>query len=97
MMLSSAAMTNRIDRLEARRLVERKPDPNDRRSVKISLTEEGLELVEAAVKEHVEGQERLLAAMNREDREHLAALLSKPTFSIQSYQQTDTHNSDGTE
>jgi DNA-binding MarR family transcriptional regulator len=94
MMLSSAAMTNRIDRLEARRLVERKPDPNDRRGVKISLTEEGLELIEAAVKEHVEGQERLLAAMNREDREHLAELLSKLTFSIQSYQQPDTESSD---
>jgi hypothetical protein len=53
-----------------------------------------LELIEAAVKEHVEGQERLLAAMNREDREHLAELLSKLTFSIQSYQQPDTESSD---
>ena len=97
MMLSSAAMTNRIDRLETRRLVERKPDPNDRRGVKISLTEEGLELIEAAVAAHVEGQNQLLSELDLEDREHLAALLSKLLLSIQSYQQPDTESSDSGE
>src|SRR5690606_39108782 len=44
-MLSSGAMTNRIDRLETMGLVERKPAPNDRRSLHVVLTPKGLELI----------------------------------------------------
>ncbi len=54
-MLSSAAMTNRLDRLEQRGLVERTPDPNDRRGVRIIPTKKGLELVDRAVEAHVAG------------------------------------------
>jgi DNA-binding MarR family transcriptional regulator len=38
-----------IDRLERRGFVRRLPDPNDRRGVIIELTEQGLEVVDAAV------------------------------------------------
>jgi DNA-binding MarR family transcriptional regulator len=92
MMLSSAAMTNRIDRLEQRGLVSREPDPEDRRGVRIRLTAEGLELIEEAVTAHVDGEERLLATLNAEEREHLAALLAKLMGSIQT-QQTRPHSS----
>lgn len=83
MMLSSAAMTNRIDRLEERTLVSREPEPEDRRGVRIRLTTEGLELIEGAVTAHVEGEDRLLAALNGEEREDLAELLGKLMISMQ--------------
>lgn len=92
MMLSSAAMTNRIDRLEKRGLVDRGPDPDDRRGVKISLTTKGFELVEEAVTAHVEGEQRLLDALSHEERQHLAELLSRLTRSMQARQQTDTQD-----
>ena len=47
LMLSSAGVTSRIDRLERRRLVHRLPDPDDRRGVIVELTEEGARLDEA--------------------------------------------------
>jgi DNA-binding MarR family transcriptional regulator len=49
LMLSSAGITSRIDRLERRGLVHRLPDPDDRRGVIIELTDRGLEVVDAAV------------------------------------------------
>lgn len=48
-MLSSGAMTNRIDRLEALGLVRRLPDPDDRRGVLIELTPEGLATADRAI------------------------------------------------
>ncbi|MDH3511309.1 MAG: MarR family transcriptional regulator [Gammaproteobacteria bacterium] len=48
-MLSSGAMTNRIDRLECRGLVVREPDPSDRRGVLVVLTESGKKLIDDAI------------------------------------------------
>ena len=90
MMLSSAAMTNRIDRLEERGLVAREPDPDDRRGVRIRLTAEGLELIEGALGAHVEGEERLLAALSGDERRQLAELLAKLMSSMQTRQRTET-------
>jgi DNA-binding MarR family transcriptional regulator len=83
MMLSSAAMTNRIDRLEERGLVRRSPDPDDRRGVRISLTEEGLALIEEAVGAHVGAEEELLRSLSGREREQLAGLLRKLLFSME--------------
>ncbi len=87
-MISSAAMTNRIDRLEERGLVKRSPDPDDRRGLRITLTEEGLELVNRAVEAHLEGEQRLLGALDPEDRERLAALLRKLLVSMEDGENT---------
>lgn len=46
--LSSGAMTSRLDRLERLGLVRRLPDPSDRRSVLVELTDEGLAAWDAA-------------------------------------------------
>jgi DNA-binding MarR family transcriptional regulator len=46
LMLTSGAMTNRVDRLEAAGLVERLQDPADRRGVLVSLTKDGLKLID---------------------------------------------------
>jgi DNA-binding MarR family transcriptional regulator len=75
--LSSGAMTNRLDRLEAMGLVERLPDPTDRRGRLVALTDRGLELVDAAVVDHLANEERLLAALDADEREQLADLLRK--------------------
>ncbi|MEV4919935.1 MarR family transcriptional regulator [Streptomyces tirandamycinicus] len=68
LMLSRAGMTNRLDRLEAAGLVERTLDPADRRSFRISLTDRGHELVDAAVTDHVANETRLLSALTPEER-----------------------------
>src|ERR1700704_2415328 len=52
--LSSGAMTNRLDRLEAMGFVEREPDPTDRRGRLVALTDRGRELVDTAVVDHLE-------------------------------------------
>ena len=62
--LSSGAMTNRLDRLEEMGVVEREPDPTDRRGRLVALTDRGRDLVDAAVVDHLENQERLLQALD---------------------------------
>jgi DNA-binding MarR family transcriptional regulator len=75
--LSSGAMTNRLDRLEGMGLVERQPDPTDRRGRLVALTDRGRGLVDAAVVDHLENEQRLLAALDPGEREQLAKLLRK--------------------
>jgi DNA-binding MarR family transcriptional regulator len=75
--LSSGAMTNRLDGLEEMSLVERLADPMDRRGRLVALTDKGRELVDAAVVEHLENEQRLLGALDTEEREQLAGLLRK--------------------
>jgi DNA-binding MarR family transcriptional regulator len=75
--LSSGAMTNRIDRVEALGLVERRPDPSDRRGTLVALTKEGRQIVDAAVLEHLATEERLLGALSSSERGTLARLLRK--------------------
>jgi DNA-binding MarR family transcriptional regulator len=48
-LITSGAMTTRLDRLEARGLLVRGADPDDRRSLRIQLTPEGRELVTRAL------------------------------------------------
>ena len=77
MMLSTSAMTNRLDRLEKRRLIARQADPADRRSLRIVLTEEGFALIERLVGAHVATEERLLDKLDAAERAQLKALLAK--------------------
>jgi hypothetical protein len=70
-------MTNRLDRLEAMGLVERQPDLTDRRGRLVALTDRGRELVDTAVTDHLENEERLLGALDAGEREQLAGLLRK--------------------
>ena len=77
MILSSGAMTNRLDRLEAMGLVRRLADPNDRRGRLVELTPKGRELVDEAVVAHVANEARLLAGLSGSERTKLADLLRK--------------------
>ncbi|ANH72912.1 marR family protein [Ralstonia insidiosa] len=77
MMLSTSAMTNRLDRLEKRGLIARKTDPEDRRGLQIVLTDAGFALVDGLVASHVETEERMLAALSQAERAMLRELLGK--------------------
>jgi DNA-binding MarR family transcriptional regulator len=76
-MISSGAMTNRIDRLEKAGLVERRPDPEDRRGKRVALTGTGTELIDRAFTAHVENEMRILAALSPEEQQTLTRLLAK--------------------
>lgn len=83
MMVSSGTMTNRIDRLEAAALVERVPDERDRRGTLIHLTDQGFELIEAAVTAHVANEHRILNGLSKTDRKELSRLLRKLLLSFE--------------
>lgn len=76
-MVTSGAITNRIDRLVARELVTREVDPHNRRSVLITLTESGRERIDAAVVDHVALEAQLLGKLSERDRDQLAGLLRR--------------------
>lgn len=76
-LVSSGTMTNRIDRLVARRLVHREADPADGRSVLVTLTEDGRIRVDAAITRLVDAEALLLQRLSRGDRDRLAGLLRK--------------------
>src|SRR4029079_10543255 len=77
MMVSSGTMTHRLDKLEQRGLVRRRPDPDDRRSVLVALSPAGRELVDRAADAHVANERSLLADLSPEDRTALADLLRR--------------------
>ncbi|GAA2208353.1 MarR family transcriptional regulator [Nonomuraea monospora] len=74
-MVTSGAITNRIDRLAAKGLVERLPDEEDRRSIRVRLTAQGLAKIDELVGPHVENEARLLAELGPRERDQLAGLL----------------------
>jgi DNA-binding MarR family transcriptional regulator len=77
LMLSSAGVTSRIDRLERRGFVRRLPDPNDRRGVMIELTDEGLEAVDNAVVALTVSDRQLLGRLDPEEIVQLETILRK--------------------
>jgi DNA-binding MarR family transcriptional regulator len=77
LMISSGGMTARLDRLERADLVERHPDPNDRRGKLIALTQAGRRLVDETISRHVANEERVLSALTSAEQKQLNALLKK--------------------
>src|SRR5262249_25589082 len=76
-LLTSGAMTNRIDRVEQMGLVERRPDPRDRRGFIIRLTPAGRKLADRAISSHVVAVADLLKTMTKTERRQLSGLLAK--------------------
>jgi DNA-binding MarR family transcriptional regulator len=74
-LVTSGTMTNRVDRLAARGLVERLPDPRDRRGVLVRLTDEGRRTVDGALEGLLSRERPLLEGLNAADQKRLAALL----------------------
>ena len=73
---SSGALSNRLERLEAKELVVRKHNLVDKRSVKISLSKQGLALVAAMGPEFFGEMATLFAALPNEQRQSLLSLMS---------------------
>lgn len=76
-LLTSGAMTNRIDRLEAKNLVERVDDPEDRRALKVRLKAKGLRLIDEAIEVRFRTAQELAARLTDGEMQELTRLLRK--------------------
>ncbi|WP_170149653.1 MarR family winged helix-turn-helix transcriptional regulator [Rhodoplanes roseus] len=76
-LLSSGAMTNRIDRVEKLGLAVRRPDPDDKRATRVALTRRGRTLAEKAMTEHAAQSCRIAEQLTASEQETLARLLRK--------------------
>ncbi|HWD81799.1 MAG TPA: MarR family transcriptional regulator [Kribbella sp.] len=74
-LVTSGTMTNRVDRLTARGLVERLPDPNDRRGVLVQLTPAGRDKVDAAMAGLLTHERTLLGGLSDRDQRQIARAL----------------------
>ena len=75
--LDSATLTGILDRLETAQLIERKGNPDDRRSVKIHLTKLGKETGLEAKKLIEEANKEFLADFTENEKRELRGLISK--------------------
>jgi DNA-binding MarR family transcriptional regulator len=76
-MMTSGGMTAAIDRLERKGLVERAPNPNDRRGSLVRLTADGLAVIDEAMTRHVGLEQHLTGGLDQRERAQLRRLLHK--------------------
>jgi DNA-binding MarR family transcriptional regulator len=81
--LSSGAMTNRIDKLEEKKLVRRKRDPTDRRGVIVVLTARGVRMIDEAIRLRLEAADKGIGGLTGKERATLASLLRKVVLGIE--------------
>jgi DNA-binding MarR family transcriptional regulator len=74
-LVTSGTMTNRIDRLTARGLVRRQPDPADGRGVMVRLEPSGVTLADSALADLLEVERGLLSVLGPGEQDHLSRLL----------------------
>lgn len=84
--LSSGAMTNRVDRLEERGFVRRRPDRKDRRGVVVLLTASGRRAIDKAIQLRLDAADESLRSINSKERKELAALLRKVRLAGEDHQ-----------
>ncbi|MDQ7907526.1 MarR family transcriptional regulator [Phytohabitans sp. ZYX-F-186] len=75
-MVTTGAMTKRIDRLERDGLVTRRPSASDGRGRVVALTAAGRELIDQAFTEHMRNERRLLDLLAPDEAAHLESLLA---------------------
>jgi DNA-binding MarR family transcriptional regulator len=75
-MVTTGAMTKRIDRLERDGLVTRRPSTGDRRGRVVALTPAGRRLIDRAFTEHMRNERRLLDCLGAADAAELERLLA---------------------
>ncbi|MEV4896451.1 MarR family transcriptional regulator [Nonomuraea sp. NPDC055795] len=75
-LVTTGAITLRVDKMQDKGLVTRVRDTADRRSVKIRLTPHGLEVIDRVLPEHIANQARLLQSLDEEHRDQFAAIMS---------------------
>ena len=77
LMLSSAGITSRLDRLEQRGYVKRRRHPDDRRGILVELTDAGREVLNQAVAANTGREKELVANLTKQEQKVLAGLLKK--------------------
>ncbi|MGV9357665.1 MarR family winged helix-turn-helix transcriptional regulator [Streptomyces misionensis] len=83
-LVTTGAITKRVDRLEARGLVSRSVDRSDSRGRLITLTPEGVELTDELIAVHLDNQRRLLAGLSADEQTQLAGLLGRLALTLAS-------------
>jgi DNA-binding MarR family transcriptional regulator len=86
LMITSSGATKRLDRLERAGLIERSPDPHDRRGTLIGLTARGRALIDAVTVPHLDNERNLVSPLSREEQEQLADLLRKLQLGLPDHQ-----------
>lgn len=76
-MVTSGAITKRIDRCERQGWVTRTVDPDDARGRVVALTDEGRDLIDRAFTAHIANEHRLVAMLSETDRRLLADALRR--------------------
>lgn len=71
LMLSRAGMTNRLDRLDRAGMINRRLDPEDRRSFLVTLTDKGMATVDAAMSDHAANEAALLSGLSKRQQQQL--------------------------
>ncbi|PBC63621.1 MarR family transcriptional regulator [Streptomyces sp. Tue6028] len=77
LMLTTGGMTGRLDKLERAGLLRRSPDPHDRRGLQVTLTDDGLRLIDEAVGAGLAVQTDALAGLDGARVAQLAELLRR--------------------
>ena len=72
MMLTSGAMTNRLDKLTSKGLIIRQNNQSDRRSLPVQLTKQGVLLIDRVVEEHVVIQRQLVKGLSQEQKKQIS-------------------------
>lgn len=75
--LAKSSLTGLVDRTAQRGLVNREPDPEDKRAVRVALTAGGAVLVEEFYSDTVQRLEVMSAVLDEDDRGTLARLLGQ--------------------
>ncbi len=83
LILSGAGMTSRLDKLEARKLIVRLPEPRDRRALKIKLTRAGVRLVDVALPDLIAAERALSSRLSNAEMRQLTRLLDAFARSVQ--------------
>ncbi len=74
-LITTGAMTSRLDRLERAGLITRTPDPNDGRAVRVHLTKQGERLAEQSLNAVLAADEAFLKPLDQPQRDTVAAAL----------------------
>jgi DNA-binding MarR family transcriptional regulator len=85
-LLTSGAMTTRIDQLEQRELVCREPDPDDRRGIRICLTRKGRALADRAISARLAAAEAAVHCLGRRERGQAEAVLRRLLATLENRQ-----------
>jgi DNA-binding MarR family transcriptional regulator len=83
LVLTSGAMTHRIDALTRAGFVERSADESDRRSLLVGLTAKGKSVIDRALEAHLRCEQELITGLSAVDRDKLAGLLRKLLHGIE--------------